>query len=98
MDSIRLNSIELPSGDQSSLDSVSSSDGSSFADALGKAVGQVDKLQTDADAQAAQVASGGGNLHETALAMEKADISMRLLTRVRNKIVDAYQEVMRMSV
>lgn len=72
--------------------------GGSFADALGTAVAQVDALQREADAEAAKVALGGGNLHETALALEKADVSMRVLTKVRNKIVDAYQEVMRMSV
>ncbi len=44
------------------------------------------------------MALGGGNLHETAIALEKADIAMRVATKVRNKLVEAYQEVMRMSV
>jgi flagellar hook-basal body complex protein FliE len=70
----------------------------SFTDAISKAIGSVDKLQTDSDAQAAQVAGGGGNLHETALALEKADISMRVMSKVRTKIVDAYQEIMKMGV
>ena len=35
---------------------------------------------------------------QAAIALEKADISMRLATKVRNKLVEAYQEVMRMSV
>src|SRR5688572_8527762 len=73
-------------------------DAGKFADALKDAVGSVDKMQTDADVQAAQIAGGGGNLHEAALALEKADIGMRVLTKVRNKIVDAYQEIMRMSI
>ena len=38
------------------------------------------------------------NLHELMLAMEKADISLRLMVQVRNKAVDAYQEIMRMQV
>jgi flagellar hook-basal body complex protein FliE len=70
----------------------------SFAQALGDAVAKADALQLGADAEAAKAALGAGNLHETALALEKADVAMRLLTKVRNKIVDAYQEVMRMSV
>jgi flagellar hook-basal body complex protein FliE len=70
----------------------------SFADALGKAIGEVEGLQTDADRNVREQALGGGNLHETALALEKADISMRVMTRVRNKLVEAYQEVMRMNV
>ncbi|HVE83612.1 MAG TPA: flagellar hook-basal body complex protein FliE [Myxococcales bacterium] len=70
----------------------------SFAAELGKAIDSVDALQKQGDAQAEKVAQGGGNLHETALALEKADVAMRVLTRVRNKVVEAYQEVMRMSV
>jgi flagellar hook-basal body complex protein FliE len=72
--------------------------GPTFADALGHALGQVEQLQLEADAEAQKNALGAGNLHETALALEKADVSMRLVTKVRNKILDAYQEVMRMSV
>ena len=70
----------------------------SFADTLGQAIQAVDKMQLAADDQATKVANGGGNLHEMSLALEKADISMRVLTRVRNKVVDAYQEIMRMGV
>lgn len=72
--------------------------GASFADALGEAIQRVDGLQQDADQQAAAVANGGGNLHETALALEKADVALRVAAKVRNKLVEAYQEVMRMQV
>ena len=70
----------------------------SFADELGRALGAVEEAQLEADGEARKVALGGGNLHETAIALEKADISMRVLTKVRNKLVEAYQEVMRMTV
>jgi len=70
----------------------------SFTEALGGALGKVDKLQLEADAQAEKVALGGGNLHEMSLALEKADVSMRLAMKVRNKLVEAYQEIMRMGV
>jgi len=68
-----------------------------FADELGKALQAVDQVQKEGDAQAAQLALGGGNLHETALALETADVAMRTAVKVRNKLVDAYQEVMRMN-
>jgi flagellar hook-basal body complex protein FliE len=55
-------------------------------------------MQVDADVQAEKVAMGGGNLHEMSLSLEKADVSMRLAMKVRNKLVEAYQEIMRMSV
>lgn len=69
-----------------------------FADALGKALAQADKLHITADQQSTAVANGTGNLHETAIALEKADIALRMATKVRNKLVEAYQEVMRMQV
>lgn len=72
--------------------------GASFAQALGHAIGEVEALQLAADGEAAKAAAGAGNLHETALALEKADVGMRVLTKVRNKIVEAYQDVMRMGV
>lgn len=72
--------------------------GATFADALGQALGAVEKLQVDGDRSAAQAALGGGNLHETALALEKADTAMRVAVKVRNKLVEAYQDVMRMSI
>ena len=77
---------------------ATSPDAASFTDALGRAVAGVDALQVAADRDAHQVALGSGNLHETALALEKADISLRVAVKVRNKLVEAYQEVMRMPV
>ncbi len=78
-----------------------SSDGTgaaSFGDALAGAIRSADSLQVAADDQVAQVAAGGGNLHEMALSLEKADVSMRVLLKARNKLLDAYNEVMRMSI
>jgi flagellar hook-basal body complex protein FliE len=72
--------------------------GESFSKTLGQAVQQLDELQVSADAEARKVAVGQGNLHEMALALEKADIGMRLAMKVRNKVVDAYNEIMRMGV
>jgi flagellar hook-basal body complex protein FliE len=70
----------------------------SFGDMLGQAIGQVESLQQAGDAQAAAAANGQGNLHELAMSLEKADIGMRVASKVRNKLVEAYQEVMRMPV
>lgn len=78
--------------------SLNSASGAGFAETLGGALQKVDQIQVDADVQAEKVAMGGGNLHEMSLALEKADVSMRLAMKVRNKLVEAYQEIMRMSV
>ncbi len=68
-------------------------DGGSFADILAKAIG------SDRDARAAidTYVRGDKPLHETMLAVTKADINLRLMVNVRNKLLNAYQEVMRMS-
>ena len=69
-----------------------------FEGALQKAVSSVEQLQQNADEQAGKVAMGEGNLHEMAIALEKADIGLRVMTKARNKLVEAYQEVMRMQI
>lgn len=80
------------------LDTPSGASAESFKSELGKAIGEVDKLQNVADAQADAVAHGAGNIHEMALALEKADVAMRLAMRVRNKLVETYNEIMRMGI
>ncbi len=80
------------------LDMPSGGKAESFKSELGKAIGEVDKLQNVADAQADAVARGAGNIHEMALALEKADVAMRLAMRVRNKLVETYNEIMRMGI
>ncbi|MBL8916971.1 MAG: flagellar hook-basal body complex protein FliE [Archangium sp.] len=69
-----------------------------FSDKLGQAIAKVDAMQVDADQHAQRLGAGEGNLHETMLALEKADVAMRVAMKVRNKILDAYNEVMRMPV
>jgi flagellar hook-basal body complex protein FliE len=84
---------------QSLLESSRSSEGPGFAEVLQGAVETVNALQQEADTAARDFAVGQAqSLHETMIALEKADISLRLLIQVRNKAIDAYQEVMRMQI
>src|SRR5690242_16642602 len=70
-----------------------------FGDLLGKMVGKVNQLQQNADSNIQALATGESKgLHEVMLAVEKASVSFQLLTQVRNKAVEAYQEIMRMPV
>lgn len=71
-------------------------DGENFGNVLTKAVGELDRLQLDADQEVRKVAMGDGNLHEMSIALEKANISMRLALKVKSKVLDAYQQIMRM--
>ena len=71
----------------------------SFATLLQQSLERVDGLQHDADAAARAFALGQApSVHDTMITMEKADLSLRLTTKVRNKVVEAYQEIMRMQV
>jgi flagellar hook-basal body complex protein FliE len=71
----------------------------SFATLLQHSLEQVNGLQHEADAAARAFALGQvPSVHDTMIAMEKADLSLRLTTKVRNKVVEAYQEIMRMQV
>lgn len=70
----------------------------SFGDKLSALLDRVEAPQQEADFEAERLAVGEGNLHEAALALEKADITLRLAVRSRNKVVEAYQEIMRMQV
>jgi flagellar hook-basal body complex protein FliE len=72
---------------------------SGFSNALRNAIDDVDRLQQDADKAVVNVETGNtGNLHEAIIALEKADISFRTMLQVRNKLIEAYQEIMRMQV
>jgi flagellar hook-basal body complex protein FliE len=80
------------------MDRALDNSGVGEATEFGKAIGEIDKLQTAADTQADAVARGAGNIHEMALAMDKADVAMRLAMRVRNKLVDTYNDIMKMGI
>ncbi|OLC90779.1 MAG: flagellar hook-basal body complex protein FliE [Deltaproteobacteria bacterium] len=71
----------------------------SFGEVLKDSLAQVNHLQHEADGAIQQLATGGtATLHDTMLTIEKAELSFRLMMQVRNKIVEAYQEVLRMQV
>ena len=73
--------------------------GNSFSTMLQSSIKEVNQLQNEADSSIDQLIVGKSrNLHETMIALEKADISFRLMMEVRNKIIDAYHEIMRMQV
>lgn len=98
MKPVTVNSVELPAPRPARAEAPASPAGVPFAETLQHAVATVDAIQLSADAEAAKLAQGDGNLHETMLALEKADVTMKVALKVRNKVIDAYNEVMRMSV
>ena len=74
-------------------------DGPSFADTLAHSLDKVNSMQKEADVAIQDFVAGDTrNIHETMIAVGKADLAFRLTMQVRNKIVEAYQEVMRTQV
>ena len=68
-----------------------------FADLLGKAMGQLQSVSDNADAKVNAMATGKDvELHDVMLAVETESLAMSLATTIRNKAVEAYQEVFRM--
>ena len=75
------------------------SQGGDFQTYLTQAIGDVDELNKTAHQHIQQlIGEGKGDLQETLIALEKADVSFRLMMQIRNKVLDAYQEITRMQV
>lgn len=71
----------------------------SFSEVLRNSVDKVNTMQSQADEAISNLVAGRTkNIHETMLAIERADSSLKLMMQVRNKILDAYKEIMRMQV
>jgi flagellar hook-basal body complex protein FliE len=71
--------------------------GGDFGSMLKNAVGQVDEFHAQASEKLGTLLGGGDvDVHSAMIAVEKADLSFQLMMQVRNKVVQAYQEVSRM--
>lgn len=71
----------------------------SFGKMLQTAFEKVNQLQTDTDQGIQKVAAGNqADIHQTMIAMEKADVSFKLMMEVRNKVVAAYETISRMQI
>jgi flagellar hook-basal body complex protein FliE len=71
--------------------------GAGFGDILKDAISAANVLQKQSDQEIQKFMSGESeDLHTTVIAMQKADLSFQMMMQVRNKIVQAYQEIMRM--
>lgn len=70
-----------------------------FARVLGHYLGQASAQQTVADQAVLGLATGQTEeVHQVMLAVAKADLTFRTILEVRNRLTEAYQEVMRMQV
>jgi len=69
----------------------------SFKDLLKGLVDQVDSLQKDADVSIKGLVTGETtDIHDVTIKMEEAGIAFELMMQIRNKLVDAYQQIIKM--
>lgn len=73
--------------------------GAGFADVLRDAISTVNELQKESNLEIQKLLTGENpDLHAMLIAVQKADLSFQMMMQVRNKLVQAYQEIMRMQV
>jgi len=80
-----------------SQSSTQSSTGSAFKDVLSSAINEVEGARAGANQTIDKFLAGEGeDLHSTVLASQRADLEFQMFMQVRNKVVSAYQEIMKM--
>jgi flagellar hook-basal body complex protein FliE len=78
---------------------VSKAGGDDFGSAIKNAVESIDKTQKDAEGEISKAVTGESpDLHKTIIALQTADLKFQLGLQVRNKVIGAYEEIMRMAV
>lgn len=71
----------------------------SFGDVLKDSIKKVGELEKEAGQEVEKlVKMESGDIHNTMIAIEKADISFQMMMQIRNKIISAYEEIMRIQV
>lgn len=94
-----IDSININSPTQNTQKKSALSAGQEITKTFGKVFDEVNQAQLAADTKTAELVAGKNkDIHGTMIAVEKADISFRMLMAVREKMVSAYQEIIRMQV
>jgi flagellar hook-basal body complex protein FliE len=70
-----------------------------FSQLLDQSIGRVNRLQNEANTAITDLTTGNrSDIHQTMIAVEKASIAFELMMQIRNKLISAYETVMRTSV
>jgi flagellar hook-basal body complex protein FliE len=94
MDEIKISSQQQAITDN--IDGTKRLGDNGFAEVIKKAVNNADTMEKEADMSVMNLLKGRAEIHETMIAMQKSDISMRLMLTIRNKAIEAYKEIMHM--
>ena len=96
--SFKISSLSpTPQPETESVSLPSTPSGGSFHDVLSSAINEVEGARSAANQSVERFLSGEGeDLHSTILASQRADLEFQMFMQVRNKVVSAYQEIMKM--
>jgi flagellar hook-basal body complex protein FliE len=72
--------------------------GTAFGDSLQRLVTAVESSGAQANDSILKMTDGTGDVHDAMIALQRADLTLQLTVQIRNKLVNAYQEIMRMPV
>jgi flagellar hook-basal body complex protein FliE len=87
-----------PSSTAASTGSSGAEASGSFSDALTRLVDSVDENATQANDAVSQMLNKTGDVHDAMIALQRAEMSLQLTVQIRNKVVQAYQDIMRMPI
>jgi flagellar hook-basal body complex protein FliE len=74
------------------------SSGSRFTQALSRLLDSTEESSAEANQKVGAMLDGTGDVHEAMIALQRAEMTLQLTVQVRNKLMQAYQEIMRMPV
>lgn len=72
--------------------------GAGFAESLDRLVSAVESSSGQANQAIVEMTDGTGDVHDAMIALQRADLTLQLTVQIRNKLVNAYQDIMRMPV
>ncbi|MDE3118062.1 MAG: flagellar hook-basal body complex protein FliE [Nitrospirota bacterium] len=100
MDDIRIQpSLPLPGAPGAGAVGPAGSAATGFVGTLKDAIAKVNEVQVEATQAVEKLATGESqNVHQTMIALQKADVSFQLMLQLRNNIVTAYEEIQRMQI
>ncbi|MBI2432626.1 MAG: flagellar hook-basal body complex protein FliE [Candidatus Hydrogenedentes bacterium] len=94
-----LRSPEIDARQMRAPKSATPAEGHSFRETLSEAITEVQRLNTEADATIKKLVSGDiKDVTEALVAVERADLAFQTMMTVRNRVVTAYEEILRMQV
>ena len=77
---------------------TAASDTAGFGESIGRLLSAADNANRDANSAVAGMLDGSADVHDAMIALQHADLTLQLTVQVRNKLVQAYQEIMRMPI